>query len=342
VSRLRILVLVHESLVPPDSLEGHSEKEIAEWKTEYDVIQALKRAGHDVRPIGLRDKLGELRQQILGWQPQVAFNIIEEFHGVSTYEQHVVSFLELMRQPYTGCNPRGLLLAHYKALGKKIMAYHRIPTPRFFVAQRSRAFKPPRRVNYPLFVKSATEDASLAISQASVVRDEKKLCERVQFVHEQTQSDALVEEYIEGREVYVGVIGNRRLQTLPPWELTFASLGNGTAPIATRKVKWDPRYQRQHGVTTQEAKDLPEGTRESLARISKKVYRVLDLSGYARIDFRIREDGQIFCLEANPNPNIAEGEDLAASASAAGITYGSLLERIINLGRTYRAEWTMR
>ena len=107
-------------------------------------------------------------------------------------------------------------------------------------------------------------------------------------------------------------------------------------------MKWDPRYQRQHGVTTQEAKDLPEGTRESLARISKKVYRVLDLSGYARIDFRIREDGQIFCLEANPNPNIAEGEDLAASASAAGINYGNLLERIINLGRTYRAEWTMR
>jgi D-alanine-D-alanine ligase len=269
----------------------------------------------------------------------VAFNILEEFHGVSTYEQHVVSFLELMKQPYTGCNPRGLLLAHYKALSKKIMAYHRIPTPRFFVAPRNRAFRPPRRVNYPLFVKSATEDASLGISQASVVRDEKKLSERVQFVHEGTQSDALVEEYIEGREVYVGVMGNRRLRTLPPWELTYKSLGNGTASIATRKAKWDPRYQREHGITTQEAKDLPEGAADRLARLAKRIYRVLDLSGYARIDFRVREDGHVFCLEANPNPNIAEGEDLAASAAAVGIGYEALLEHIIHLGRTYRAEW---
>jgi D-alanine-D-alanine ligase len=336
---LKVIVLVHESLVPPDTMEGYSDKEIAEWKMEFDVIVTLKDMGHEVRPIGLRDELGELRQQILEWQPDIAVNLLEEFHGVATYDQHVVSFLELMRQPYTGCNPRGLLLAHDKALSKKLLTYHRIQTPRFAVLPRSRTFRPPARLKYPLFVKSATEDASLGISQASIVYDAEKLRERVTFVHDQTQSDALVEEYIEGRELYVGVLGNKRLETLPPWELTFGNKKNGTAPIATRKVKWDSRYQKEHGVMTHAAKDLPQGMREKFQRISKRIYRVLELSGYARIDFRLREDGEIFFLEANPNPNLSYGEDFTESAASVGISYEEVLERILRHGLAYRAAW---
>src|SRR5690349_11531481 len=139
MKRLRIIVPMHASLVPPESLEGHSEKEILEWKTEYDVVRTLRDMGHEVCPLGLIDDLTDLRRLIVQWKPHVAFNLLEEFHSVPTYDQHVVSYLELMRQPYTGCNPRGLLLAHDKELSKKLLTYHRISTPGFVVFHRNRA-----------------------------------------------------------------------------------------------------------------------------------------------------------------------------------------------------------
>jgi D-alanine-D-alanine ligase len=148
-----------------------------------------------------------------------------------------------------------------------------------------------------------------------------------------------VEEYIEGREVYVGVTGNARLQTFAPWELTFKNLPSGVAPIATRKVKWDHRYQKEHGVMTQAADDLPKPVLDRFATLSKRIYRILELSGYARIDFRIREDGQIYVLEANPNPNLSFGEDFAESAEARGVHYNKLIERILRLGMNYKAAW---
>ncbi|HUI62616.1 MAG TPA: hypothetical protein VLX90_20475, partial [Steroidobacteraceae bacterium] len=203
--KLRTLVVVHASLVPPEKLEGHSEKEIDEWRTEYDVTSTLRKRGHDVRCMGVLDSLTELRSAITDWKPDVVFNLLEEFNGIVTYDQHVVAFLELMRQPYTGCNPRGLLLSRDKPLCKQLLAFHRIPTPQFAVFRRGVRIHVPRKLRFPLFVKSTVEDASLGIAQASVVEDAARLRERIAFVHEQVGSDALVEEYIEGRELYVGV-----------------------------------------------------------------------------------------------------------------------------------------
>ena len=336
---LRALVVVHSDLVPPATLEGHSDKEIAEWRTEYDVIGALKKAGHTVQPLGVLDSLTELRSALLEWRPDVVFNLLEEFNGIVTYDQHVVAFLELMRQPYTGCNPRGLLLARDKVLCKQLLAFHRIPTPQFAVFRRGERFHLPRRLRLPLFVKSATEDASLGIAQASVVDDAQKLRERVQFMHEQIKSDALVEEYIEGRELYVGVLGNERLSRLPVWEMEFGSLPESLPAIATRKVKWDRAYQQKYGITTREARELPPLLLARIDRMARRIYRALHLSGYARIDFRLRADGSLYVLEANPNPNLEKAEDFAASAQAAGVGYGKLLERIVRLGVAYRAEW---
>jgi len=188
-------------------------------------------------------------------------------------------------------------------------------------------------------VKSATEDASLGIAQASVVDDAQKLRERVQFMHEQIKSDALVEEYIEGRELYVGVLGNERLSRLPVWEMEFGSLPESLPAIATRKVKWDRAYQQKYGITTREARELPPLLLARIDRLARRIYRALHLSGYARIDFRLRADGSLYVLEANPNPNLEKAEDFAASAQAAGVGYGKLLERIVRLGVAYRAEW---
>ncbi len=337
--KLRTLVVVHSSLVPPASLAGYSEKQIDEWRTEYDVVSTLSAAGHELQTLGVLDSLTELRTALLEWKPEVVFNLLEEFNGIVTYDQHVVAFLELMRAPYTGCNPRGLLLSRDKVLCKQLLAFHRIPTPQFAVFRRGQRFALPRRLRLPLFVKSATEDASLGIAQASVVDDIARLRERVQFMHEQIGSDALVEEYIEGRELYVGMLGNERLTRLPVWEMRFGSLPESLPAIATRKVKWDRAYQRRYDITTRAAEELPPPVLQQLDRLSRRIYRALHLSGYARIDFRVRDDGSVFMLEANANPNLTREEDFAESARAAGIEYRELLERLMMLGRSYRVEW---
>ncbi|MBS0417372.1 MAG: D-alanine--D-alanine ligase [Proteobacteria bacterium] len=339
MKKMRTLVVMHESLVPPESLEGHTEKEIDEWRTEYDVTTTLRRAGHDVRCMGVLDSLTELRSAIAEWKPDVVFNLLEEFNGIVTYDQHVVAFLELMRQPYTGCNPRGLLLSRDKSLCKQLLTFHRIPTPLFFVAPRGARFHVPRKVKFPLFVKSTTEDASLGIAQASVVDDAAKLKERVEFIHTQVGSDALIEEFIEGRELYVGVMGNDRLTRLPVWEMVFGSMPESLPAIATRKVKWDKRYQAKYGITTRAAEDLPPAVLATLDKLSRRIYRTLGLSGYARMDFRVRPDGSVYVLEANANPNLEAAEDFAESARAAGVAYEELLEKIMGLGSSYRAEW---
>ena len=339
MKRLRVLVLMHEDLVPPASLDGYGEKEIAQWKSEYDVITTLGEMGHRVRPLGVSDDLGVVRKAIVEWKPHVTFNLLEEFHGVAVYDQHVVSYLELMRQPYTGCNPRGLMLAHDKALSKQVLAYHRIRTPRFAVFEVGRAIRRPKRLEFPLLVKSVVEEASLGISQASVVHNDEKLAERIQFIHANVRSDALAEEYIEGRELYVGVVGNRRLETFAVWEMLFTKMPEHLPHIATARVKWDPEYQKKHGIETRAAEDLSPGAAERIAKLCKRVYRALSLSGYARMDLRLGPDERVYVLEANPNPDLEYGEDFAESAESIGISYEALLQRILNLGRRYQAAW---
>src|SRR5246127_24984 len=339
MKKMRTLVVMHESLVPPENLEGHTDKEIEEWRTEYDVTTTLRKSGHDVRCMGVLDSLTELRSAIADWKPDVVFNLLEEFNGIVTYDQHVVAFLELMRQPYTGCNPRGLLLSRDKSLCKQLLTFHRIPTPQFAVFPKGARIRVPRRLKFPLFVKSTVEDASLGIAQASVVEDAARLKERIAFVHDQVKTDVLVEEYIAGRELYVGMMGNERLTRLPVWEMVVGSMPDSLAAIATRKVKWDKRYQAKYGITTHAAADLPPPVLAVLDRLSRRIYRALGMSGYARMDFRVTPQGQVYVLEANANPNLESAEDFAESARAAGTPYGELLERLMDLGLKYRAQW---
>ena len=341
MKKLRVLVLMHESLVPPASSEGFTEEEILEWKTEYDVVTTLRESGHEVLPLGVSDDLGEIRRAIVDWNPHIAFNLLEEFHGVGVYDHHVVSYLELMKQRYTGCNPRGILLANDKPLAKKILAYHRIRTPKFQVFPRGRKPKRPKSLEFPLLVKSVSEDASLGITQSSVVHDDQKMQDRVAFVHDQLETDAMVERYIEGREMYVGVFGNRRLTVLPIWEMVFKNAPEGMPQIATARVKWDVEYQKKLGIETSEAQQLTPEIEQRIISACKRIYKALSLSGYARIDLRLSEAGQIFVLEANPNPNLSYGEDLAESAEKVGINYEQLLQKIISLGLNYQAEWRL-
>jgi D-alanine-D-alanine ligase len=332
MKKLRVLVLVHPDLIPPDSSKGYSEQEINEWKTEYDVVHTLRRAGHDVRPLGVHDELKPIRDEIESWRPDVVLMLLEQFHGEAIYDQNVVSFLELMHVPYTGCNPRGLMLARGKDLSKTLVHYHRIPVPAFAVYPMHRKVRRPARLPLPLIVKSLNEDGSYGISQASVVDSDAKLAERVGFIHERIGTPAIVEQYIEGREIYVGVLGNERLRVLPVWELEFGNMAQGDWLIATEKVKHDTDYQERRGILHGPAKNITPELVTRIQRLAKRIYRTLGLDGYARIDFRLAADGTPYFLEANPNPEIAEGQEFASAARHDGIKYLDLLHRILALG----------
>jgi D-alanine-D-alanine ligase len=339
MKKVRVLLLLPEHAVPPDSIEGLKEDEFDPWKTEYDVWAGLCNLGHEVLKLGVANDLAAIRGAIEEFKPHITFNLVEEFHGVAVYDYYIVSYLELLKTPYTGCNPRGLLLSHDKALTKSILAYHRIRSPEFTVFPIGRTIKRPAKLQFPLLVKSLVDEGSMGISQASIVHDDEKLVERVKFVHDQFSADAIVEKYIDGRELYVGLLGNSRLRVLPPWELKFDNLSPDAAKIATSKVKWDRRYQEKVGVHTQRATDLPDGLEQQIVKLCKRIYRVLNLTGYARLDFRMDADNRLYLIEANPNPQLAYGEDFAESAEADGLKYEPLLAKIISLGLSYRPAW---
>ena len=338
MKKQRVLALVHDYLVPPDDTTGVDVRE-AEWKMEYDVIETLRESGHTVRVLGIGDDLSGIRPTRQEFEPHIVFNLMEAFAGVTTFDQNVVSYLELLRLPYTGCNPRGLVLARDKALSKKLLAYHRIPVPEFTVVRPGRKPTLPKRLQFPLIVKSLFFEASAGISQASVVENHDQLARRVTFIHEKLGTAAIVEQFIDGREIYVGVIGNERLDAMPPWEMSFAQMPDNRWKIATERVKWSTQYQKRNGIMTDRAA-LDTGVPERMQHIAKRTYRALDLSGYARIDIRMDTEGRMFVLEANPNPNLAYGEDFAESAEADGISYERLLDRIMALGLRWEPERT--
>lgn len=332
MKKLRVLVLMHPDFMPPDSLKGYSDKEIHAWKTEYDVVSTLRASGHQVLALGVQHELKPIRDTIEEWKPDVVFNLLEQFHGETAYDQNVASYLELLRIPYTGCNPRGLMLARGKALSKKLLSYHRIPTPAFAVFPIGRKVKRPARLDFPLIVKSLTEDSSVGIAQASLVDNDEKLVERVTFVHQKVGTDAIVEQFIDGREIYVGVFGNDRLHALPIWELKFGDGAQGRASIATEKLKHDLDYQEKRGISAGPAEDISAELRNRIRNTVKRICRTLELDGYARIDFRLTADGIPFFLEANPNPEIAKIEEFAEAAAHDGIDYPLLLNKIVALG----------
>src|SRR6476619_4732792 len=338
VNKLRVLALVHRHLIPPDTIEAGSDITSEPWRTEYDVISTLRGLGHDVQAIGVHDDLGEIRRLATEWKPHVAFNLLEGFDDIAIFDQNVVSHLELLKLPYTGCNSRGLLLARDKSLSKKLLAYHRIPVPEFEVVRVGRPVRRPKRLAFPLIVKSLTQEASIGISQASVVDNDEKLKERVAFIHDSIGTAAIVEQYVEGRELYVGILGNQVLQALPVWELFFTNMPAEARRIATDRVKWSVKYQKKYGIDSGPGRELPEAVSERIQHICKRAYRALELRGYARIDLRFDDVGNVWVIEANPNPQIAKGEDFAASADKVGITYESLLQRIVNLGLRWQPE----
>ena len=340
MQRLRVLVLLHDYQIPPPNVTAADLKGNATWRTEYDVLKALRNRPlrHHVEVVGVDDDLSVVQQANEVFKPHIAFNLLEAFHEVGSYDQNMVSYLELLRLPYAGCNPRGMILARDKALSKQLLHSHGVAVPAFTVVGRGRKARLPKHMGFPVIVKSKTQEASLGISQASVVTSEARMAERVQFVHDSIGTEAIVEEFIEGRELYCGVLGNDRLEVLPPFEMFFENMPQGQHRIATERVKWSLAYQKKMKIMNGLADPMPEATENRIRRISGRVFKILQINGFARVDLRLTPDGRIYVLEANPNPQIARQEDFARSAECVGYSYPRLLQRILNLGLRWRPD----
>jgi len=328
---LAVLLLCHDTLVPPPGARGYDRRRPPEWRTEHDVLQALRALGHEVSVAGVQHDLEELLGAVRRARPDVIFNLLVEFHSTPAFDQHVASLYELLEVPYTGCNPRGLTLARDKALSKEVLAAHGVDVPRFQLFERG-ARLARRTLPFPLLVKSRTEEASLGIARASLVKDERALARRVRFVHERLGTDALAEEFLDGRELYSALLGGARPRVLPTWELAFTRRPRTHPAIATRAVKFSPAAQRRLGVVNRSAR-LPAALERRVAAVARATWRALGLSGYARIDLRLTPRGRLAVLEANPNPELARGEDFADAAAAAGLAYPALIQRLLELAR---------
>jgi len=300
--------------------------------TEYDVVSTLRSLNHEVMPLGLYDQTAPITKAISEWRPDIVFNLMEEFNANASLDHGLVSFLELHRVPYTGCNPQGLILARNKALSKKILNYHSINTARFEVFPINGIIESRETgLNYPVIVKCLKEEGSLGLSQSSIVYNREKLIERVKYIHKKFQVDAIAEEFIEGREFFLGLLGNQQVEALPVWELIIKNSKNPSMEFYSDQAKFNLNYRERKGILTQKA-DLPADLEKEMIKLGLETYSALQLNGYARIDFRMDKNNKVYVLEANPNPNIALDDEFALSAQFMGLNYPNLLKKIIKLG----------
>ena len=330
--KLKILALF--DAIAPTTIDQDLSAELKteDWKTEAGVWAALGELGHSIEHLAIFDDLDLLRQKIQSFQPDIVFNLADQFKNNRAFDQHIVSFLAMQGVPFTGCGSTGLTLCKHKGISKKILSYHRIHTAAFVIVPRGKRIARPSRLKFPILVKPLKEEASLGISQASFVETDEQFNERVQFIHEKYDNDVIAEEYIEGRELYVAILGDHRLNVFPIRELVFKEVPPDEPKIATYKAKWDEEYRKRWGLQNRFAEGLDPAVISKIEQTCKRIYRLLTIDGYARIDLRLTAKNEIYFIEANPNPMLAADEDFAQSALKANLSYPQLIDRIVRLG----------
>lgn len=330
--KLKVLALF--DAIAPTTLDQDlsAELQTADWKTEAHVLAALAELGYTTEYLAIFDDLNLLQHKLERFQPDIIFNLADQFRNNRAFDQGIASFLELHGLPFTGCGSTGLTLCKHKAISKKILGYHRVRVPEFTVIARGKRCARPARLKFPILVKPLKEEASYGISQASFVETEDQFRERVQFIHTSHDCDVIAEEYIAGRELYVSVLGNHRLEVFPIRELVFQQVPPDEPRIATYKAKWNEEYRRKWGLQNQFAEGLDPALARTIVQTCKRIYRLLTIDGYARVDLRVTPTNEIYFIEANPNPILAGDEDFAQSALKAGLAYPQLIERITRTG----------
>ena len=329
--KLKVLLLFDSPYATERGYDFKEEFKDFNWDAERYAYEALKGLGHEVRILGLFNDVGILLEEIKENKPDVIFNMVEVFNQKPYLDKNVVALLEMLEIPYTGASSAILFVCGNKALSKEILSFHRIKVPHFHTFYRGHRIWLPKRLKLPLIVKPLSEQASRGIAQASIVDSEEALIERVKFIHESMNTDAIAEEYIDGREFYVSVLGNKRIQVLPLREMKFGEFGDDEPRIATYKAKWDYDYRQKWGIKNVFAGRLPNGLPEKVADVCKRAYRALNMQCYARFDIRVTNDAKIYILEANANPNLDKDDEVGQSAEKAGIPYDKLIQKIITL-----------
>ena len=299
-------------------------------EAEYDVARALMAQGHDVLMVGIGDDVLPLLQQLGAFQPKLVFNGCEGFRKNARHEYAIAALLDMYGYRYTGSSPTALLVARNKSLTKKVLAFHGIRVPAFAEFHEGDDLVRPSELRFPLIVKPLLEDASIGIAQASVVEDDASLKQRIEFIHGKYHQAAIVEELVEGREVYVGLIGNDDLEVLPLTEMTFGEPETTEHRIATYKAKWDEEYRKKKKIKNVFAKGVSEQLTVRIGEICSTAFHALWLQDYGRVDVRLAHDDEVYVLEVNPNPFIAAEHEMAEAAEKAGLKYNAFIERIVD------------
>ena len=299
--------------------------------TEACVLECLKRLGHDVETLAVFDNVPAIVEKLTTYAPDLVFNLSESFHHDRSHEPNIPALLDLMKVRYTGSGPDALLLCKDKVLTKKVLAYHRVHSPNFVVSNRAHPLRHLARFNYPAFVKPVGEESSDGISKASFARDEAEAIERTRYIHQKFDCDVLIEEYIDGRELYLSVLGNHRLTVFPAARDFLRAGARRHAQVRHLSCQVERKIPRRSGASQTDPPSLcPTACPQQLAQLAKKVYRLLKIQGFGRIDVRISPKGEVFVIEANPNPSLADDEDFAQAALNAGVTYDALIQEILN------------
>jgi D-alanine-D-alanine ligase len=290
-----------------------------------EVLEALRANGHDAFFHELKDERSLL--DLARVEADLVFNLTEAYAGDDSKEAHVAAFLDLLELPYTGAGPQALFLAQDKALAKKVFTFHGIRTPSFASSYRGR-IDHVDELEFPLIVKPSSEDSSIGIDAGSVVTSVKEMMDRIALLHERFDCPALIEEFIEGREIYVGILGDARPEALPPVEMDLSKLPKGMPRIAGTEVKWEKGTEAYAATRSAVARDLPEDLARRIGETALAAYNALGLRDYGRIDLRVTPKGDIYVIEANPNPWLAPEAELAMAAAAAGRDYPKLIGEI--------------
>ncbi len=324
------IILLFDLSINLDPKEYSSYWNTPDWKTEKDIKNVLIKLGHNVIPYGIHDDIDTFFKLVREEKPDLVFNMSEAFGGRRDFEPNITAFLQLLGIPFTGAGPMALQLCKDKALTKAILDYHEIQTPKFVVAHKSKTIPSLKKIQFPAIVKPLQLESSEGISQLSHVNNEEDANERIKFIHENLKVDAIIEEYIDGREVYVSILGNDKLNVFPPREMFFKQIPDDEPKFATYKSKWDKNYRKKWGIDSGWLASMPDATQKKMAEMCKRIYRLLHIQGFGRIDLRIK-DNEIYFIEANPNPSIAKKEDYALSASKGGVEYEELISKIVSL-----------
>ena len=301
-----------------------------DMRTEADVHDCLRRLGHEVDTLAAHDNVRDIFDKVEAFRPDVVFNVCESFRSDRSHEPNIPALLDLMKVRYTGAGPDALMLCKDKALAKKLLTYHNVRVADFVVSHKDHPLRNLRKLGFPAFVKPIGEESSDGISLASFARNAEEALDRARYIHEKLGTDALIEEYIDGRELTLAVLGNARLLVFPPQEIFFGEVPDDGAPrFATAKAKWDDGYRKKWGIRNGPAGTLPEGLGAKLEKLARRAYRVLNIRGLGRIDLRLTPEGEAVVIEANPNPSLGREDDFVRSAEQAGIPYDALIQKIL-------------